>query len=117
MLCLYSTSAQVTNKLFDGVVLLSKAGITNSLIINEYVDTFTNQYIINATNIVYLKQSNVPDDVIIHLISKTKIIPVTNGIVYVKELDPESYDFFYRYYLLPRAMTYSNRVLFPYRIR
>jgi len=101
--------ADETNKEFSDIILLSKSNITNT-VIKAYIDSSTNKYTINATNILSLKKAGVADDIILHMLNKDK-----KQVVIVDY--PESYDFFYRYYLLPRALSYSYKLTNGYNWR
>jgi hypothetical protein len=111
----------------NDIITLTKNNVTNT-IIKLYVDTSTNRFSLNVTNIVFLKQNGVADDIIIHILTseKSKEKPVNKSFnadvesyinreltklnMLLNNTDIESYDFFKKHYLLPRAMQYSYQL-------
>lgn len=109
---LLSSYGQVSQEITD-VITLSRAGITNT-IIKAYIEGFTNRFSIQATNIIQLKNANVPNDVISYLVEKRN----TLELLYVNKLEKvtvvntymDGKDFFYQYYLIPRAENASDEM-------
>lgn len=71
-----------------------------------------------ASNIISMTQNKVSDQVILAYIqTQAQAQKEVKPVQVVKQIDPESYDFFYWNYLYPRTLRYRYQMLAPYGIQ
>jgi hypothetical protein len=108
------------------ILKMSDAGVSAGIIVS-FIQNTRISYVATAPDLIELKRHNVPDEVTSALMqrgaeieaqtAKIKQVAVTPTVV--RQLsrgtyaDPESYDFWYKHYAYPRALSYSYRNLGP----
>lgn len=125
-----STKAQPTEGLSSTVrdiLKLSDARVSSEIIV-AFIDRSRSGYMPTPTDLIALKEHNVPDEVTSALMKRgaeieaqtvrIKSDPAAPTIVRQLSsgsyIDPDSYEFFYLHYAYPRALSYSYRTLAPF---
>lgn len=119
--------ARAFSPLVEGVIKMADAGISPS-VIQTYVESSLETEPLNEEEVIALKEHNVPDDVVTLLLKRgaerrdlkqqrtneaiARAVAARRSVT--GGLDPESYEYFQRYYLQPRAAASAQRRLAPW---
>lgn len=72
------------NEIVEEVVKLFKTGFSQEVIVN-YIESYKKEYQINADDLIYLKESNVPEEIIKKLLSNQASFSQKEKKIYTKE--------------------------------
>lgn len=83
---LFSQEILQKNEIVEEVVKLFKTGLSQELIIN-YIENYKKEYEINADDLIYLKENNIPEEIIKKLLSNQPLILKKEEKNYPKEFN------------------------------
>jgi hypothetical protein len=122
--------------IIEHTIKLVKGGVSAELI-KTYVDSWSTPYNLDASDIIALKENNVPDDITSAVVKRGAALNLLAREYQVQTaqaapalvapalaisapapnyytLDPEGYDYFQYYYLYPRTLSFANDRLYSH---